>query len=113
VVYCHLLQLILGGFVRHGIGPIKCGNWCCVDGEPRGYERPWDSLRHTAPAGESLIAAYAAATIEVHKLNCWQCYKNLISNCLIKGSFALHLHLQTIHDISNDSIQTYIIDSPR
>jgi hypothetical protein len=85
VVYCHLLQLVLGGFVRHGIGPIKCGNWCCVDGEPRGYERPWDSLRHTAPAGESLIAAYAAATIEVHKLNCWQCYKNLISNCLIKG----------------------------
>jgi hypothetical protein len=52
VVYYHLLQLVLGEFFRYDIGPIKCGDWCWVDGKPRGYGKPWDSLRLT---GESWL----------------------------------------------------------
>jgi hypothetical protein len=56
VVYYHLLQLVLGEFVRHA----NLGG--C------------ESLGLTEAYRRVSIAAYAAATSEVHRLNCCQCY---------------------------------------
>jgi hypothetical protein len=39
VIYYHLLQLVLGEFVRHGTSAGLLANLGAV--------RPWDSLRHT------------------------------------------------------------------
>jgi hypothetical protein len=89
VVYYHLLQLVLGEFVRHA----NLGG-CETLGLTEAYRRV-------------SIAAYAAATSEVHTqtelLSMLQEFNIKSSH---QGSFTLHLHLQTIHDTSNHNIQT-------